>query len=64
MQVNSVGSSAFPDLTSVAGGSTTLTPDELFTYCETQMNDIDQQAGSYFDEAQTNNDVQTRSETR
>jgi hypothetical protein len=59
MQVSSVGSSAFPDLTPVAGGSTTLTPDELFAYCETQMNDIDQQAGSYFNEAQTNNDVQT-----
>jgi hypothetical protein len=59
MQVNSVGSSAFPDLTPVAGGSTTLTPDELFAYCETQMNDIDQQAGSYFNEAQTNNDVQS-----
>jgi len=59
MQVSSVVAPPFPDLTPVAGGSTTLTPDELFSYCETQMNDIDQQAGSYFDEAQTNNQVQS-----
>jgi hypothetical protein len=58
MQVSNVGTSAFPDLTPVAGGSPPLTPDMLFTYCETQMNAVDQQAEAYFTNAQKNNQVQ------
>jgi hypothetical protein len=58
MQVTTVGTSTFPDTTSVSGRAVSLTPDELFEYCETQMNEIDTQANGYFARSEQNNQAQ------
>ena len=43
-----------------SGDAASLTPDELFAYCEGQMNAIDSQAQDFFQQAQTNNQVESQ----
>jgi hypothetical protein len=60
MQVTSVGTTSPVDTMAEIDDTTTLTPDALFAYCQSQMNNIDGQANGYFADAKNNNDMQNK----
>lgn len=54
MQVNSASPSTFPDTTPVSDPSVGLTDDDMFSYCEAQMNSIDSTVTGYVSDQNTN----------
>jgi hypothetical protein len=58
MQVSSLSTTSIPTSAADGGDGTTTLTSDLFSYCESQINTIDSEAETYFNNAQDNTTIQ------
>jgi hypothetical protein len=59
MQVSSIGTTPVPGSTDETTVGTSLLSSDLFTYCQSQMDTIDNEVDGFFNAQQNNNEIQT-----